>query len=59
MVEGVCELCHEPMRGQLCVGWGTVPEGRCLIFAIADEEGAHPLRMVSEKNVPDSWKWET
>lgn len=59
MVEGVCELCREPMRGELCVGWATVPEGRALVFAVTDEAGAHPLRMVAEKNVPDSWKWET
>lgn len=52
IVEGVCELCHEPMRGQLCIGWGIVPEGRALILAVCDEEGAHPVAMVAERNIP-------
>jgi hypothetical protein len=54
MVEGVCELCQEPMRGQLCIGFGIVPEGRALILAVTDEEGAHPLSMVAEKHIPAS-----
>jgi hypothetical protein len=59
MIEGVCELCHEPMRGPLCVGWAKVPEGRALVFCVTDETGAHPLRMVAERNIPVSFRYDT
>lgn len=52
MVEGVCALCHEPFRGQACIGWSVIPEGRCLILAVVDESGGHPLHVVAERDIP-------
>ena len=59
MVEGVCELCSEPVRGALCLGWGLVPEGRCLIIAVMENDEAHPLCLVAEKHIPNSVEIET